>query len=220
MTNKSIFILLLSVSLATSAFSAQAAVHPIVAKQQIGITLSEVPWPDTLQKDLSSGLENRILLRTTLTADATPVATVDVVLTEKYDLWDEQYYLKIKVGDREAGTKTAKQAQEMLGSLSTLSVEGLFGIGADSASKSFVVSVDILINPVSREKMEKLNDWIARNSTPQLTGANATGSRRSGRQNTLFNSIYDQYVHGADVVAPWKITLLSTPFTLPLAKRE
>jgi hypothetical protein len=76
--------------------------------------------------------------------------------------------------------------------------------------------VEILLNPVERERIEAIKKWVAENST--YTPADTTGfsDKRVGssRSNEIFNKIFEQYAGGAKVVAAWKESAFSKPFKI------
>jgi hypothetical protein len=74
----------------------------------------------------------------------------------------------------------------------------------------------MLLNPIERERIDAIKKWVAENST--YTPADTTGfsDKRVGssHSNAIFNKIFEQYAHGADVAATWKESFSSKPFRI------
>ena len=51
-----------------------AEVMPVVENQRVGVEIRHLSFPDTLDRDLKSGLSSRLLARITLQAESRPLA--------------------------------------------------------------------------------------------------------------------------------------------------
>ena len=51
-----------------------AEVVPLLGNQRAGVALRQLAFPDTLDRDLKSGLTSRLLLRVILLAESQPLA--------------------------------------------------------------------------------------------------------------------------------------------------
>src|SRR5215831_12365784 len=71
-----------------------AELTPRVDGAQLGISISGVSYPETLARDLRSGLENRILIQVAVVTQSRVVAHADITIAVKYDLWEEKFKLK------------------------------------------------------------------------------------------------------------------------------
>jgi hypothetical protein len=168
-------------------------------------------WPDTLRKDLTSGLTNRILIRVTLAREAVIIQQRAVEIAVRYDLWDERFVMSVALDGAEAETATIKSLDEVRAALRQLRLPHLFATSGIPTTQSLIIEAEILLNPVDRERMEMIRKWVAENSI----AASDIGARNPGGVSVaIFNRIFEQYAKGADVAAMWRETSTSRPFRL------
>ena len=67
--------------------------------------------------------------------------------------------------------------------------------------------VEVLLNPIDREKMQMIRKWVAQNSTPEVAGRQGISV-----SNAIFNRIFEQYADGSDVAAVWRTAVQSARF--------
>jgi hypothetical protein len=211
---KTLFCLIaLTLTAWTQTFAAE--LKPLINNQTLGVSLSSIAYPDTLKKDLTSGLENNILIRVTLTTTTGEIDHREIVVTIKYDLWLETFRLRLVVGSANAVEKTFARTEDVLAYLNKLDVGNVFAINALAAKGELSLRADILVNPVDRERIERLRQWVAANSTPRdVIGNKVSGAPATSRPNDLFNTIFEQYLRGESVSAAWRTTVLSKPFRM------
>jgi hypothetical protein len=204
---------LLVLGIVMSLGSQAADLTPRISNQGLGLSLSALTFPESLEKDLKSGFENRVLLRAVLLASTKIVARRDVVVTVKFDLWDELFTVRTFVGTDKISELTLKETKGVIAYLSGLQLENVFPTSAFQTEKDLVLQAEISLNPIEREKIERVRKWVASNSAPGgAVGVKAGGSPLTAKPNDLFNAIFDQYIRGEDIVAPWKVTLTSNAF--------
>jgi hypothetical protein len=170
-----------------------------------------------LSKDLSSGLTNRVVVRIVLTSHTQPLAQRAIDISIKYDLWDEVFQLKMRSNETQVGTNSFSTSQQVIVFLERLKLTNLFPIQSLTDNQELVVNVEVLINPIDRERMDKVRKWVADNSTyipPNQAGTAVGDSVVSSRPNALFNKIFEQYSAGAVMAAAWKESVASKPFRL------
>jgi hypothetical protein len=141
--------------------------------------------------------------------------TIDVVI--KYDLWDERFALTAIVDGVATITTNFAKVEEAMAFLSNLRLPGLFPSGELTRQTTFVLQADLLVNPIERERMEAIKQWVAKNSTYTSSGEDTFGAGKriaASPSNTLFNKIFDQHSTGGDMAAAWKETVSSKPFKL------
>jgi len=188
-----------------------AELTPRVDGAQLGISISGVSYPETLARDLRSGLENRILIQVAVVTQSRVVAHADITIAVKYDLWEEKFKLKKTGGKVEE--REFKEAADVIAYLSVPPLTQLFSLDALPQAESCVAKAEILINPIEREKMERLRQWVADNSTPGgVVRAGMAPTPLTSMPNDLFNKIFEQYVRGANIIAPWRLGVTSKPF--------
>ena len=204
--------------LATIAFVLYAAgacaaqLTPAVQNGQLGLVLESASYPDSLRKDLTSGLTNRILIRVRLARGNEILRTRAVEIAVRYDLWDEHFTTTVTLDGVEADTRTIQNMEEMQAFLRRLQLRRLFATNGIDRKQPLSLTAEILLNPVDRERMEMIRKWVAQNNI----GPSDAGGRNGGGDLavSIFNKIFEQYAKGADVAAAWRETSVSLPFRL------
>jgi hypothetical protein len=188
---------------------------PFIRGTDLGVTLKGIPYPGTLSKDLSSGLTNRILIRAALVDQDQPIDQRAVEIAVKYDLWDETFAMSVSIDAAVVESHTYSTIEGVRAVLASTRLPALFKVGEQRANRELLVKVDVLLNPLDRERMEKIRKWVAQNSTYTPLDPTSVGSARpagSSASNQLFNKIFEQYTADADMAAVWKETIVSKPF--------
>ena len=205
-----------------SSFSWATQLTPILDSGQLAVLVESTAWPDTLHKDLTSGLTNRILIRVTLARGEEIVQQRAVEITIRYDLWDERFEMTVAINDVEANSDafqsrlettshTIQSRDDMQAVLRKLRLPRLFATTELTATQSYTVRAEILLNPVDRERMEMIKKWVAENS---IAPADIGRGNGGGPAVTIFNRIFEQYAKGADIAAIWHEASTSRPFRL------
>jgi hypothetical protein len=206
--------------LCCSTQSGAAELTPFVEDGQLGVAVLELPYPASLNKDLVSGLTNRILLRVALLDGAHTVATKDVDLAILYDLWDENFKMTVTIDRTVVRTQVYVHEADILSSLKNYRLSNLFDMNELVGRRGLVVRADALLNPIDRERMDKLKRWVAENSTvaplsrPPIAPNDGSLDQApsSTPSNVLFNKIFSQYASGTDLAAAWRVVVISKPF--------
>jgi hypothetical protein len=185
---------------------------PTLDGGQLSIQIESTDWPDTLRKDLISGLTNRILIRASLARGTHIVQQRAVEIVIRYDLWDERFMMNVSLDGVAADARTIPNVDEMLLALRKLRFARLFATNGAAAMQTHTVTTEILLNPVDRERMEMIRKWVAENSIApaDIGGPNSDG----GLAVAIFKRIFEQYAKGADLAAIWQETSTSRPFRL------
>jgi hypothetical protein len=197
-----------------------AELTPFVADGQLGLAVLELPFPPSINKDLMSGLTNRILLRVALMDGAQIVVTKDVELAILYDLWEENFKLTVTVNRTVARTEVYAHEADILSFLKNVRLANLFDMTQLAGKRGVIVKADALLNPIDRERVAKLKRWVAENSTvaplsrPPIAPNNGSLDQAPSTtpSNVLFNRIFSQYATGTDLAAAWRVVVISVPF--------
>jgi hypothetical protein len=195
-----------------------AEVVPIFDNQRAGVVIRQLPFPDTLGRDLESGLTSRLLVRVILMAESRPLTQQTIELAVKYDLWNETFAVTLKVGDTGAAQQILHSLSEVMTRLEELRLPNLFATGSLDADRPLVVKVDLLLNPIERDRMEQIRKWVAENTThtapvdPDRPAS--TAPLVDSTADLIFNRIFEQYAAGAEVASVWHLSLESKSFTL------
>jgi hypothetical protein len=195
---------------AAGAYAAQLT--PVVQNGHLGLTLESAAYPDTLRKDLTSGLTNRILIRVTLTRGSEIVRTRAVEIAVRYDLWDEHFTVTVTLDGVETTTRTLRNIEEMQAFLRRLQLPRLFATNGLERQRPLTLTAEILLNPVDRERMDMIRKWVAQSNIGPSDVSGSNGG--SDLTLTLFNKIFEQYTKGADIAAVWREASISQPFQL------
>lgn len=192
------------------------ALTPFVHGGQLGVRLTDTRLPPTLRKDLVSGLTNRILLRVTLQPERQPPVRKVLDITIQYDLWEETFKMQILTDEALVSSRTYRQVDEVIAALLDLKLPGLFAPGRVSA---LTLDVEVLFNPIDKERMDEIRKWVAENSRPAPPAGAGFGQglpppAPASESRALFNRIFSQYAEGASVAAAWKDSAASQPFRL------
>jgi hypothetical protein len=210
-----IAIIILTCSTSTSA----AELTPFIENGQLGVVIKNPGYPEKLHKDLVSGLTNKVLIQVeVLTQGHTQSTEIRKVveIAVKYEIWDE----KFKVTKTEADGVTSQMLpslNEVLIAISNIRIPKLMKVDGLGKNQEFRFNYAALLNPIDKEKMEKIKDWVIQNSsaTPvDPTGFGASRNVAQARKNTLFNQIFEQYANGERVAAAWRENGESKSFRL------
>jgi hypothetical protein len=216
--------ILLGLSIGFSSRALWAAeLSPFLREPHIGVTLTSLKMPETFAKDLMSGLTNRILLRINVKLDDKIVAERFVEIGIKYDLWDEQFRLNAHGGTPLTLARSFNGRSELMSFLSSIRIVDLIEAQRVTVTTPLVFEAAVLFNPIEKERMEKIQKWVAQNSTSTTMSTNADGSMRivgGIRQNAVFNKIFEEFTMGASVVAASKDFATSKPIRLSELPRE
>jgi hypothetical protein len=223
-TVKSPTLLLLFLLLAPiSAVSAD--LNPFLQEHRLGVVVTHVRLPPTLQKDLVSGLTNKILIQVVLSQDAKPLTRKLVGIAVRYDLWEETFSMDTRIDDVMVDSKTYRQMEEVVAALGNLRLPGLFTPGQTAQRGELALTAELLFNPVEKERMDEIRRWVAENSGPALPdpttvrpGLSAPAPASDSR--ALFNKIFQQYAAGASIAAAWKDAGSSKPFKVEELRDE
>lgn len=192
-----------------------AELRPFLHEGELGAVLVGIDFPANLEKDLGSGLTNRILLRFTLTQESRIVRQSAVEISIRYDLWDENFPIVTRVDEAVVDSSARKTVRDVLAFLERIRLARLFDIAGLTASDKLTMRLDLLLNPIDRERLESIRKWVAENSKrAPLDPAGVLGASDGSLANAVFNKIFEQYARGSEVAAIWQRTVSSTPFTL------
>ena len=96
-------------------------------------------------------------------------------------------------------SRTLPGVAEVNGLLAALPLPKLFDVATLPATRDLVLRIELLLNPIGREKMRMIRKWVAQNNTPEA------GAARGSRCRMPFSiEFFDQYADGSDVAAVWR----------------
>lgn len=193
--------------------AAAAELTPLVREHSIGARITGITWPPTLTKDLMSGLTNTLLMHFVLSLDS-QLDEKTAVIAIKYDLWEETFALTVTVNGSLILSRTGQGRPQIDAFLANLELRDVFATRDLPVDTTATLRVDMLLNPIERERLESIKKWVLENNTSIPADTSGFSDRRIGnsRSNEVFNRIFEQYARGADVAATWKLSLSSKPF--------
>ena len=202
--------------------AASAELTPVVRERTIGVHMTGIAWPSTLPKDLVSGLTNTLLIHVSLFAESRQLDQKTVLVAIKYDLWGEVFALTVTVDEKVISTRTDETQQQIDAFLANLDLPDLFATSKVPKDAAATLQVQVLLNPIERERLEAIKKWVIQNNTSIPADTSGFGDKRVGnsRSNELFNKIFEQYAEGADAAAAWTESLSSKPFKIAEGRDE
>jgi len=202
---RAITLLLLLASNSTPA----AEVSATLIEGRLGARVDAISYPATLPKELNSGLTNRLYARVSLMDAKETVGQRTIEIAIRYDLWDQVFSVVSTMDGAVVDSRTLPGVAEINGLLAALPLPKLFDVATLPATRDLVLRIELLLNPIGREKMRMIRKWVAQNNMPEA-GVNQGISM----SNAIFNRILEQYADGSDVAAVWRADAESIPFRL------
>jgi hypothetical protein len=196
--------------------AASAELTPVMRERTIGIHMTGIAWPSTLTKDLVSGLTNTLLIHVSLFAQSRQLDQRTALVAIKYDLWGEAYALTVSVDGKVISTRTDETQQQIDAFLANLELPDLFAASQVPKEGTATLKVQMLLNPIERERLEAIKKWVIENNTSIPADTSGFSEKRIGnlRSNDVFNRIFEQFSEGADSAAAWKESLSSKTFSI------
>jgi hypothetical protein len=191
-----------------STAGAAATLSATQSSGDIGMRIEALVFPESLPRELESGLTNRLYMRVTVLDGETALQVGTVELAIRYDLWDQAFTVSRTVDNAPAETFTLASIREMNVFLQALHVPRLFSARMLPPNRPLTLRAELLLNPIGREKLRMIRKWVAENSAPLNADQGISTS------NTVFNRIFEQYADGSDLAAVWRVDLVSPPFRL------
>lgn len=195
-----------------------AEIEPAITdnKRTLTISIRNVEYPDSLSKDIVSGLTTKLFIGVAVLIDGKRSQQRSVDLWIKYDLWDENFAVALKIERQPEKTKTYATKQLLMKSLATIELPGLYSMNELQDKTDIVFLVDLVLNPIKQEKIDRIKKWVSENSVSQSVGTTNTGvTNTSGaRTSNMFKVIVEQYDLGDKVAASWRETIKSKPINI------
>ena len=208
---RAITLLLLLASNSASA----AEVSATLIEGKLGARVNTISYPATLPKELNSGLTNRLYARVSLMDASETLGQRTIEIAIRYDLWDQVFLVVSTMDGAVVDSRTLPGVAEVNGLLAALPLPKLFDVAPLPATRDLVLRIELLLNPIGREKMRMIRKWVAQNNTPE-----AGPSQGISMSNAIFNRILDQYADGSDVAAAWRADVASAPFRIDTLPHE
>jgi hypothetical protein len=201
------------VLLALASTCVQAAdVVPFMDNGMLGARVRTLELPQTLPKDLRSGLTNHVMVRVMLQAPGRPPGQRVAQIAVKYDLWDETFRFTLNLDGRVLRNETHATLDAVMAALRDLTLPSLFPEAGLAQGATHTLRAEVLLNPIDAERMEKIRTWVAENSTYAPGQSGVPDTRVTSTSNELFNRIFEQFAAGASSAAAWREIAISGEF--------
>lgn len=155
---------------------------------------------------LNSGFPSTVVINAFVYAqdDRQPINAVPLVRTVVYDLWDEQYVIKLEepgASKKPIKVKYQSEALKILTSIDDLTIAKLADIPYEDI---FYLRLTVELNPVDKQTLTEVRRWLS-----QSTGG---GLDRGG---TFFGSFVSVFVNPKIADADRVLKIRSQPFYRP-----
>jgi hypothetical protein len=197
-----------------AANASAAEVTVTLSGEKLSARVDGLAFPASLSKDLTSGLTNRLYAQVSLADNRAAVGEKVVEVAIRYDLWDQTFSVVTAVNGATVESRTLASPDEVNALLAALPLPRIFDTATLPASGDFTLRIEVLLNPIDREKMRMIRKWVAQNSTPE-----AGPNQGISMSNALFNRIFEQYADGSNMAAAWRAAAESKPFRLDKLKQ-
>jgi hypothetical protein len=195
----------------------------------ITAVLRGLAFPPTLPKDLKSGLTTHLLVRLTLLENGRAEEQRDIDVAVRYDLWDENFPLTETAGRTVLRSQVFATLDQVTRFLENVTLPQALSAARILPGRTYTLSAQVLLNPIERERMERLKQWVAENgaserpATPVSSaplGSGPSAPPAVAPPESLFDRIFQQYASGLEASSAWRQTLVSAPFTLEGLSRD
>ena len=157
----------------------------------------------TTYQALSSGLSSQIVINTFVYPkdEREPIAGRQLVREVVYDLWDENYVIRLDPSAKPIKVKYQAEALKLLTSVDDMPIAPLALLPYEDI---FYLRMTVLLNPVDKKTLAEVQRWLS-----QGTGG---GLDRGG---VFFGTFVSVFVHPKIAAADHVIELQSQPFYRP-----
>jgi hypothetical protein len=152
---------------------------------------------------LSSGFPSTIVINTFVYPkdEREPIAGRQLVRNVVYDLWDEDYVIRLDANAKPVKVKYQSEALKLLTSIDDMPIAKLSDLPFEDI---FYLRMTVLLNPVDKKTLAEVQRWLS-----QGTGG---GLDRGG---VFFGSFVSVFVHPKIADADRVLELRSQPFYRP-----
>lgn len=152
---------------------------------------------------LSSGFPSTIVINTFVYPrdDKDPIAARQLVRSVVYDLWDENYVIRLDPNAKPITVKYQSEALKLLTSVDDMPIARLADLPFEDI---YYLRMSVLLNPVDKKTLAEVQRWLS-------SGTNG-GLDRGG---AFFGTFVSVFVHPKIAAADSVVELESQPFYRP-----
>ena len=193
MKNAIIITLSLLAILFAAAAEAAEGLRVFQSHGAIGIQTTELKLPtEILHKSAKSGLSTTFLAIVSVYAPDKLLHSQEWSIKYHYDLWDENFILQIK-GPKKVLEMSFKNEAELFAGLAKLKLVGLWPPHQLGAQLQF--KLQLILDPVDKEKAQQIRKWISQNILPQTTGNPNASSLLSNSTPLHFSGLFQKILN-------------------------
>ena len=169
------------------------------------IRLFDINYPTEFAEDLNSGLKTVILIQANVyvTDNAEKPVSVESSINVQFDLWDEVFIFEQSNNSNKTVIKITEK-DILLEMLRVIEVS-LPEAEIYTEARIFRLTVVIYINPISRERIELIRNFIAENTVPGEL-VRESSSDKTEVKASLFNMIFNEYIKENETSSIWSET--------------
>jgi hypothetical protein len=160
-------------------------------------------FDESAYQALSSGFPSTIVVNTFVYPkdESQPIAARQIVRSVVYDLWDENYVIRLDPTAKPITVKYQSEVLKLLTSVDDMAIARLADLPYEDI---FYLRMTVLINPVDKKTLAEVQRWLSQGT--------AGGLDRGG---AFFGTFVSVFVHPKIAAADRVIELQSQPFYRP-----
>ena len=160
-------------------------------------------FDESAYQALASGFPSTIVVNTFVYPkdESQPIAARQIVRSVVYDLWDENYVIRLDPTAKPITVKYQSEVLKLLTSVDDMAIARLADLPYEDI---FYLRMTVLINPVDKKTLAEVQRWLSQGT--------AGGLDRGG---AFFGTFVSVFVHPKIAAADRVIELQSQPFYRP-----
>lgn len=205
--------------------------HSYVQGPYVDVVVSDIELPmDQLNKDLGSGLTTVIVAHLTVIKKQTVHTKNQQEVRIRFDLWDEVYNVDqappITASAPATANRKFKLKEEVLKIIGTYRFNQILRTSDFGNGEDIRVTFSMIVDPISKDKKQKIKRWLAQNRVGASSSSTATGDSTpaaadplgSGTKNrSLFGQILDSEFSSDITTGQWVFTSPVTALSPPVS---
>ena len=138
-----------------------ADLTPFAQEHRVGVIIEKLRLPPGLRKDLVSGLTNRILIRLDFLQEGRPPSRKVAEMTIRYDLWEETFSMDTRIDNEIVSAQKCRRVDEVISLLNHIRLPAVFLPDPRVQDSHLMLMVEVLFNPMDKERMDEIRKWVA-----------------------------------------------------------
>lgn len=170
---------------------------------ELSLSVSDINYPEhLLEKELKSGLPNDISLLVAINQDGKKVFVTRLNYQITYDLWDEIYQVRTTSSTIKSATQAAKPHHELVTLITQIRLSSKDAVRHLQTDAKYQVTAQVLVNPVKKERIDKIRNWIAESQGYVPVPEEQQGTRYAERSASAPQRSAPQGANAAAIINP------------------